>query len=591
MMWASVTTIMEIFLKKIDVGVISTSFEHKVSVPGSKSYSLRALFLNELTENPAKLHNLLESDDTRAMQKALSDLRNNNQEIYVNESGITARFLTVLCCITSGAQKLEGAGSLNSRPIKDLVDALRILGADIEYLGKEGFPPIKINSSELKGNKVFISGKISSQYLSALLLVSPMLKNGLEINVTDNQVSKPYIDMTIDVMSKFGVSVINNDCKKYVVTPQKYTCKDYVVESDYSSASYFFALAVLHGSKIEVSNLYKDSKQADKNFLDVLQRIGAKVEYKADSVVVTGNKINYIDTNMNNCPDQAMTAAVLASFAKGRSTIKGIYSLRLKESERIQATQNELSKMGIKTRSKKDSLTIFGGKARATNIDTYNDHRLAMSFAVAATKISGLSIMNPEVTSKTFPDFWKELSKITTIRPVDEDKENILLIGMRGTGKSTTGRILAKKLGKDFVDMDKYIEEQENKKIRDIVIDKGWDYFRNLEKKASTDLSKYSNYVIASGGGVVLDPNNIECFKPNSNIILINANPRVLSNRIRKDKNRLGLTNQPTLLGELSEVWRQREDMYYSACDFIVNSGRLNSKKVAEQIVGKINSC
>lgn len=578
-------------MKKIDIGVISTNFEHEVNVPGSKSYSLRALFLNELAEKPAKLHNLLESDDTRAMQKALSDLKNNNQDIYVNESGITARFVTVLCCITPGIQKLEGARSLNSRPIKDLVNALRSLGADIEYMGKEGFPPIKIKSSELKGNEVLISGRISSQYLSALLLVSPMLKNGLDINITDNQVSKPYIDMTIDVMDKFGVSVINNDYKRYVIKPQRYMCSDYVVESDYSSAAYFFALAALHESKIEVKNLYKDSKQADKNFLNVLQSMGAKVEYKSDSVVVTGNKINYIDANMNNCPDQAMTAAVLASFAKGRSTIKGIYNLRLKESERIQAMQNELAKMGIKSRSKKDSLTIFGAQARATNIDTYNDHRLAMSFAIAATKISGLSIMNPDVTSKTFPDFWKELSKITSVRLENEDKKNILLIGMRGTGKSTTGRILAKKLGKDFVDMDKYIEEQENKKIRDIVIDKGWDYFRDLEKKASKELCQYSNYVIASGGGIVLDTNNIQCFKPNSNIILINANPRVLSNRIRKDKNRLGLTNQPTLLGELSEVWRQREDMYYSACDFIVNSGRLNSKKVAEQIVGKINSC
>lgn len=578
-------------MKKIDIGVISKSFEHNVNVPGSKSYSLRALFINELAESPANLHNLLESDDTHAMQKALSDLKNNKQEIYVNESGITARFVTVLCCISPGIQKLEGAGRLNSRPIKDLVNALRSLGADIEYMGKEGFPPIKIKSSELKGDKVLMSGKMSSQYLSALLLVSPMLKNGLEINISDNQASKPYIDMTIDVMSKFGVHVTNNDYKRYVITHQKYSCSDYVVESDYSSAAYFFALAVLHGSKIEVNNLRKDSKQADKNFLKVLQYMGAKVEYKKDSVVVIGNKINYIDTNMNDCPDQAMTAAILASFAKGRSTIKGIYSLRLKESERIQAMQNELAKMGIKTRSKKDSLTIFGAKARETNIDTYNDHRLAMCFAVAATKINGLFIMNPEVTSKTFPDFWKELGKITPIRFVDEDKKNILLIGMRGTGKSTTGRILAKKLGKDFVDMDKYIEERENKKIRDIVIDKGWDYFRNLEKKASEDLSKYSNYVIASGGGVVLDPKNIECFKPNSSIILINANPRVLSNRIRKDKNRLELTSQPTLLGELSEVWRQREDMYYSACDFIVNSGRLNSKKVAEQIVGKINSC
>ncbi|MBI5357580.1 3-phosphoshikimate 1-carboxyvinyltransferase [Candidatus Saccharibacteria bacterium] len=573
----------------LKVGKISKHAVDNLDIPGSKSYSLRALFISELSKQPVILNNILDSDDTSAMQKALKDLRDSKSDIYVNESGITARFITALACISPGAQTIYGKPSLNSRPIRDLVDGLRQLGAEIEYLEKDGCLPIKVSSDCLLKSNLKINGSTSSQYLSALLLVAPLLKNGLVIEVDDEQTSKPYIDMTIDIMSKFGVEVENDNYKKYVVKPQSYGSDEYTVETDYSSASYFFAAAALNKSRVEISWLSQDSKQADKNFLKVLEQFGADIELDKNSVVVTGKELRPITVNMNNCPDQAMTAAVLASFTPGRTIIKGISSLRLKETERIEALQNELAKMGINTRSKKDSLTIFGGKPKAARIDTYNDHRIAMSFAIAGTKLDGIEIINPEVVSKTFPSFWEELSKVSTIKILERDYTNVLLIGMRGTGKSTTGKLLARKLNKKFIDMDKHIEDKEKKKIREIVLENGWDYFRQLEHSAAAEISKLSGYVIASGGGIVLNPKNIEYFKQNSIVVLINANPRILTKRIRKDKNRLGLTEQPTLLGELSEVWKERRNLYFSACDFVVKSDRSSSKKVTQQIIDKID--
>lgn len=568
---------------------LNNNFVDNLEIPGSKSYSLRALFIAELSKSSVSLNNLLDSDDTKAMQRALKDLRENISDIFVNESGITARFLTALACINPGSQTIYGESSLNSRPIKDLVDALRHLGANIDYLEKTGFPPIKINSDNLPGNSLKISGETSSQYLSALLLIAPLLDDGLLIEVEDGQTSKPYVDMTIDIMSKFGVKVENDNYKKYVINPQSYGSDEYTIETDYSSASYFFAAAALNKSKVEIPNLALNSKQADKNFLKVLEQFGANIEFKSESISVTGQNLRPINVDMSNCPDQAMTAAVLACFAHGKSVIKGIASLRIKETERIEALQNELAKMGINTRSKKDSLTIFGGHPKPARVDTYNDHRIAMSFALAGTKIEDVEIINPDVVNKTFPGFWDELSKLAPVEMRDVEYQNILLIGMRGTGKSTTGKLLAKKLGKKFIDTDRYIEAKENKKIRDIVLEKGWDYFRELERIASKEISTYSGYVIASGGGIVLNPENIKQFKKNSIVVLINANPKILSKRIRNDKNRLELTGQPTLLGELSEVWKERKDLYFSACDFVVKSGRSNSKKVSQQIVDKIS--
>lgn len=544
-----------------------------VSVPGSKSYSLRALFISAMCNTPSQINNLLESEDTTAMQKSLNDLKAGKSDIFVQESGITARFITALACITPGEQVISGEPSLNNRPIKGLVAALTHLGADIEYLEKEGFPPIKINSQVLSGGELTISGAISSQYLSALLLIGPLLKNGLTVNISGKQISKPYIDMTIEAMSQFSVKVKNENYKKYIVPNTTYVSKRYKVESDYSSASYFYAINALNQTHIKVNNIDPESKQADRNFVQFISEFD----------------FNPTEINVEDFPDQAMTLAVLLAFVPGKSVLRGVKSLRLKETERVKAVENELAKMGIKSSSTTDLLTIYGGYPQAATIDTYGDHRIAMSFAVAATKLKDLKILKPEVVNKTFPGFWDELSKIADVSLKEIELNNILLTGMRGTGKSTTGKYLARELGYDYIDMDKYIERDTGIKIRDMIINKGWDYFRDAESKACKKLAKLENTVIASGGGIVLNKNNMTALKETSFNVLLLGNPKILSRRIRFNKHRLELTSQPTMLGELSEVWDERKDHYFKYADFTVDTDHKNPKQVAREILDKIN--
>lgn len=542
-----------------------------VSVPGSKSYSLRALIIAALCEDGFEIHNLLDSTDVSAMQNSLLEIKDQKSNLYVNESGVTARFLAALACVTPREQTIDGAPGLKQRPIADLVEALRQLGANIKYLEKDGFLPISVSSADLSGSKVNVGGNISSQYLSALLLIAPGLKNGLEITVDGEQVSKPYIDMTLDIMKHFGVEVVRQNYQKYIVRPQKYIAKAYEVESDYSSAAYFYAINYLTGSKIEIKNLNPDSKQGDKKFIDLL-----KQGLRSSSF----NAINY--------PDQAMTLAVLLAFKSGKSSISGVKSLRVKESERVQAMQNELAKMGIKTESTENSLTIYGGNPRATNIDTYGDHRIAMSFAVAATKLTRLSIFSPEVVNKTFPGFWDELGKLTEVKISELEYSKIVLTGLRGTGKSTVGKLVAKRLGMDFVDVDNFIETKHQINIKQAVQKNGWEYFRKLEAEAIEEITKKSNLVISTGAGAVMFDKNAKNLKDDSLVFMLKADPKILAKRISRYKKLPALTKHRSVLAELEEVWKQRKVRYYSVSDFIIDTDESDPKAVAAQIIAKI---
>ncbi|HEX5797088.1 MAG TPA: shikimate dehydrogenase, partial [Candidatus Saccharimonadales bacterium] len=369
----------------------------------------------------------------------------------------------------------------------------------------------------------------------------------------------------------FGISIKNDNYQKYMIKPQKYRTVGYTVEADYSSAAYFYAINYLTGSKIKVENLNPVSKQADKKFADLLK---AGLPESIDA---------------KDFPDQAMTLAVLCAFRKNKTVIDGVKSLRIKESERVQAVQNELAKMGIKTESTENTLMVYGGKPRSAVIDTYNDHRIAMSYAVAATKINGMKILNPGVVNKTFPGFWDELSKITKVERSKKTFSNILLIGMRGSGKTTIGKILAEELGKEFIDMDLYLEEKQGKAVRDIVLEHGWEYFRELESEACKQICTKKDYVIASGGGIILDQSNLELFKPNAVTVLFRANPEILSKRISGDENRPGLSTRPTLLGELGDVWKKRKDRYYGNADFIVDTSIDRPVEIAGEVLSRLS--
>lgn len=400
-----------------------------IEIPSSKSFTNRALILAALTEEAVTLHNPLYCDDTNVMIHCLRQLglrietfpsllivhdhisiiKNNTFNLFVENSGTTFRFLIALACLIPGTKIIQGHSRLNERPIHYLIDALRSLGAKIDYLKQEGQAPVIIHSSSLlQKSEITLDSSMSSQFLSAMLLISPLL-GGVKIRLINELISEPYITMTTQVMREWGVNVwkVNKNC--YEIPPsQHYQKREFTIEGDFSSACYFFALATLTQSKLIVKNLNPHSTQADRKFLDILSEMGNTIILHNNEIVIEGKQILPRSLNMKDCPDQVQTMAILAAFAKGITRIDGVRSLRVKETERVQALKNELGKMDIKTEDTYDSLTIFGGNPQSATIETYGDHRMAMAFAVASAKLPHMRILNPEVVNKTFPNFWEK---------------------------------------------------------------------------------------------------------------------------------------------------------------------------------------
>ncbi len=419
-------------MASVKLTLLKGPVEATVEIPGSKSYTNRALLMATMCREPVRILKPLISDDTRAMLGCLQtlgiqvserkdvivvegnvdDVKNGEHDMDVDLSGTTIRFILALSCIVPGVKTLQGKEGLNKRPIGDLVDGLRQLGAKIEYLEKEGFPPLRITSSKLFPGTIRTNGRISSQFISAIMMIAPQVGE-VTIEVVGEQISKPYIDMTIDTMSRFGVPVANYNYGQYqVLGGHVYQASEYTVEGDVSSASYFAAIAALTKSRITLTNMNPQSVQADMKFFEILEKMGSEVLYEKDSITVRGAGVRPMDVDMESCPDQAQTMAVLAAFADGVTKISGVRSLRVKETERVKAVEKELAKMGIKTESTEDTLTIYGGSPQPATIDTYGDHRMAMSFAVAGSTKEGIQINDPDVVSKTFPDFWEKLKSI-----------------------------------------------------------------------------------------------------------------------------------------------------------------------------------
>lgn len=402
-----------------------------IRMPGSKSTTNRALIMAALTKGPVSLKNPLYSEDTKAMisclqtlglqieqkpdqiivQNDISCIKDKNYQLFAHDSGTTVRFLLALLCIVPGIKILQGSKRLNERPIKELVDGLRELGAGIEYCNKEDELPLKISTSTLSGSSIYLKGDRSSQFTSAILLISPYLSKGLTIHMIGPLISKSYVDMTLGCMQDFGVKVIEEN-GTYFVPASYYQKKQYVIEGDFSSAGYFFAIAALTKSTITLENLSYSSLQPDKKLLSILAKMGNQVRYEENKISVQGKGVLALDIDMEECPDGVMTIAVLAAFAKGITKISGVRSLRFKESERILALKKELSKMGIQTEDTDNTLTIYGGSPQKAEIDTYNDHRIAMAFAVSGLYLPGIIIRDPQVVNKTFPTFWKLLRSL-----------------------------------------------------------------------------------------------------------------------------------------------------------------------------------
>lgn len=425
-------------MKIFEIHPLQKSIQAELTIPGSKSYTNRSLLLAAISLKKVKIINPLISDDTKAMIHCLKKLgikiavkkntievlnninsvKNQFYNLDANESGTAIRFLLALSTVIPGVKKLGGKPGLNKRPIEDLVEGLRQLGANIKYLKRHGYPPIQISSSKLNPGTIKLKGTISSQFISALLMIAPLVDEVI-IVVNGDQISKPYIDMTVDIMKKFGVSVLNKNYKRYqILAGRHYGVSEYTVEGDYSSAAYFFSIAALTKLTLTIKNLNPNSVQADMKFLEILEDMGNKIIPEKNQITIIGKGIKPVNVDMADCPDQIQTLAILTAFANGISKISGISTLRIKETDRIFAIRAELKKMGIKTSAAKNVLTISGGNPKPARIETYEDHRMAMSFAIAGTKLSGMKIVNPDVVNKTFPNFWRELAKITQVQKI-----------------------------------------------------------------------------------------------------------------------------------------------------------------------------
>lgn len=400
-------------------------------IPGSKSYTNRALILAALTKGAVHLKNYLYCEDTLAMVHSLqtlgieikiesntlsvygdiSSIEEKSYRIFVKESGTTLRFIVALLCLVPGTKVVEGGARLSERPICDLIKALQDLGARIEYCKQKGQLPIKVLSSRLTRTSVCLAGDVSSQFCSALLLISPLLPD-LTIYRVGHSISQPYIDMTLSCMKMWGVTVDQKSNSYFIAKKQRYQKESFVIEGDFSSACYFFAIAALTKSSLTIENLNPQSLQADREFLAILERMGNRVSYQKDAIFIEGRGVKALEVNMERSPDQIMTLAVLAAFAKGRTVIHGICSLKVKESDRILAVEYNLKKMGIRTETTLNTLFIYGGSPCSATIETYRDHRVAMAFAVAGAYIPGIVICNPEVVDKTYPHFWKDFESL-----------------------------------------------------------------------------------------------------------------------------------------------------------------------------------
>ena len=411
--------------------------EGVVQLPGSKSLSNRLLLLSSLARGATEVRNLLDSDDTRHMTAALQTLGISLQfydagtkclvesnggpfavreaELYLGNAGTAIRPLCAALCLGKGSFTLTGEPRMLERPIAHLVEALRQLGADIAYMKAEGYPPLKIDAAGLQGGRVSIKGNVSSQYLTSLLLASPLAQGELLIDIEGDLVSKPYIDMTIDVMRRFGVTVENDDYRQFRVPGgQVYASPGNVlVEGDASSATYFLSAAAIRGGTVRVNGVGADSIQGDIRHADVLERMGAVVRRGPDYIEVSKGELHGLDLDLNHIPDAAMTVAVTALFAQGKTVIRNIGNWRVKETDRLAAMAAELRKVGGEVVEGPDYLEITPPeRIQPAAIDTYNDHRMAMSFSLASLGGAEITIMDPGCVSKTFPEYFDTFQTI-----------------------------------------------------------------------------------------------------------------------------------------------------------------------------------
>lgn len=408
-----------------------TCIDASVRIPGSKSVIHRTLIAAALAEGESRLSGFLGCEDTVYTAEALRALGvrisvsgenvivsgtggtfpsgKGIKQLFLGNSGTTFRLLLSTVALTHGHYILTGESRMLERPIRELVYALKELGVDATCVGMDGFPPVFVRAKGVRGGKVEIKGETSSQYVSSLLLAAPCMDNGLEIGVNGNLVSRGYVDLTLDVMSRFGVSVLRDGYEHFKILPdQKYKARQCTIEGDVSSASYFWAAAAVTGGKVITDNIYPhETRQGDIGFLEILSEMGCKVEKKRDRVMVTGGPLSGLEADMSAMPDMVPTLAAISLFAHGKTTIRNVSHLRFKESDRLRGMAEELNRLGGRVKELPDGLIIQGNETLTGGvIDPRNDHRIAMSLAVVGLRVPGVRIDEDRCVKKSFPHFW-----------------------------------------------------------------------------------------------------------------------------------------------------------------------------------------
>ena len=413
-----------------------TDINATVPVPGSKSYTQRALIVAALAKGRSLITGPLFSEDTEHLMKALNSLGAHisahgreltvmgtggnvtipSGPIYMGNNGTGLRLLTGVVSLGHGTFVLDGNDRMRERPIQPLVDALNELGVKASCRNKNGCPPVEVVAKGLGGGKTTLARGLSSQYLSSLLLAAPYARGDVAIEVLGSLPSRPYVDMTLDVMGKFGAEVSLLDERSFLVRAhQAYRSKDYAVEGDASSATYFMAAAAICGGTVRIPNVSPDSVQGDLRFTDILKIIGCQVERSGKGLAITG-PLSYhgdLSFDLHEVPDMVPALAVVCAFRKGKTSLKNIGHLRIKESDRIAALTHELRRIGATVEEKGDAMVIQGLATRGGQIECYKDHRIAMSFAIAGLAVEGVVIKDPDCVRKSFPDFWDRLESLS----------------------------------------------------------------------------------------------------------------------------------------------------------------------------------
>lgn len=413
---------------------VSKPVEGRIRPPGSKSLTNRALIVSALARGTSVLNGVLDSRDTQVMVDSLqklgiplehatatrsikitgcgSRIPATDAELWLENSGTSIRFLTALCALGQGRYRLDGNPRMRERPIGDLVDSLREFGVQIDCEFDNRCPPVLMTGHGLPGGTSSVKANVSSQFLSAVLMVAPCALETVQIEIQGELVSEPYVDMTINVMSSFGVTVERPRPGVFQIPPQTYAATTYEIEPDASAASYFFAIAAITQGQVTVEGLHDRSLQGDIRFVDILEQMGCQVIRRSDSITVQGYPLRGVDVDMKMISDTAQTLACVAPFAEGPTRIRNVANMRVKETDRVAAVVTELRRLGLQVDEAADGMTIYPGPLHGGTVATYDDHRMAMSFSLLGLRCPGIKIADPGCTSKTYPEFFDDLDRV-----------------------------------------------------------------------------------------------------------------------------------------------------------------------------------